>query len=175
MRESLISGWWENSNFNEPELLCNPANKIHRNFSLKVSKLIRFLWKYERICQFHSPKWSLQCIFYIRCVLGIHTVASVSRQVGEAYSFPACCLTSGFEGYMNVYMGTLLFVSLMVHQFCCILHFCHKKLVAQFPLLKCYYTLILMCCSCDTIHYTFIYMQYPAFKHILCCVFMFAV
>ena len=59
-----------------------------------------------------------------------------------------------------------------VHQFFCILHFCHTcslcrvELVVQLPArgvrLKCYYAFFLVCCVCDTFYIVSVYFQYQA-------------
>ena len=66
-------------------------------------------------------------------------MTGAASQAGDADSSRAPGLTSGLQGSVNVHRGALLLVPLTVHQFFCILHFCHTcslcrvELVVQFP------------------------------------------
>ena len=81
-------------------------------------------------------------------------IAGAASQAGDADSW-APGLTSGLQGSVNVPWSSIVGATVTVHQFLCILHFCHNcslcrvELVVQFPARGS--TQVLLCLSRDVL------------------------
>ena len=161
-------------------LYCN----LHRGhpppFSTQVllRLFLGLLWLWHFL--YSVGPYTVSSLYIYTFVVSRAFMADVTIEAGDADYSRAPGLTSGLQGSVNVHHGlSIVGATVTVHQFFCILHFCHicslcrVELVVQCPArgrLKCYYAFFLVCCGCETFYIVSVHIQCQAsiYKLSLC-------